>query len=1401
MSESIGDIQLNINVNVRNAASLGALNSGVANLGKTNTTTAGAISAASKAFIAQAKSAQTVTQRLNAAEKEYDAIFRASYRLQNVGYGLVSVSQRIFGALKDLTDQWGTFEFMVNRAAGALQIWKMAGTQVNPVYTALIDQVEGLTKDLRLFPATDVAQATYFWASTSGQAVNTLSDLKSVLESVNPLMKIAALTQTSYESAIKGVYSILVQYHKPLADVADVTNKLFLVTQRTALEFPDLVNAFKFIGPVAGALGVSFEEVAQTLGELGDAGIRGTIAGRALRQVFIQLERPTQKAAGLLNSLFLNSKAFGKTFQQVVFPNGKFIGLTNTVTALATALQHVNQAQRINFLASITTANEFSVIVPLVENQIKVLNGAADAYDTTKTSVENSANAALQFSKAWDLLSQSWLGIVGRLKAGAEVIRLQIGQQIAAGLQKTVDQASKFLDFIEKWVRSNPQIVSTIGSFAAGLAGLAAVAGGLFILSGSLLGLYAAIGVLSKGFGPLIGVGGAALGAIASIAESIVRNWTMIQRTVIPAINGLIAALTNGNGTTAEAKKQWDDLHQTIRDVTDFIVRNVIRALTDVLHLATDIANSPLRGVFESLGQAIFLLFGLKSLSGILGFTGALKAMVIPAKEIAVVFGAVGPQIGFVAKAILSVRLGFFNLITTLAQTTAGFKNWMIVLAALIPLLAGIAAFAHGANITAILGIAAAATAIFTAIMLWKNTTGVISLVKTGIMGLAGSFKALALSSPLLIITGLALAFQFLVDQNILGIGDAINRLTHSLQDIKDEIDDIRFETGKSAPAITTAIDKVVETTGGWSEKISDAAAGLARVKSTVNSLGVSGPQSINALNTAQTKYNDAVRGQAEATDALWKTFKQDAQDAGTSVTAFGDLVVRLMPIVNNSFETAENAAKEYFTYLGTDGTLSIENAVAYWNKLISEGIAPKISKEDFLRNFVPQSTLDQAGRDIAAQIDIVQARSALSAGKNNVALGILLSLKAQSSQYGPQIQKTVEDLLSGMPKGVQDIIDATETLANQAPGGILTALEKGFTSLGDIGASLKSALKRSKALTPANLVKQLFGDPLKSLSAGFLSTQWGMADWATAQLADVQTTFNTAVFAAQQSGNTSVLAKAIIAQYTGPAFTQQFGKNGQKLPAELRSAVQGWVNWAYGELGTTPPSPSTNAKVTSEVAKKLPKWLQYEWSNAKPDTTDSKSAAQLAIEQATIGMRDAWTQKGGGHDFLADTHSEVVGAFTYSLYGSGGKVIGSWIDGAEAVWATRGANVFGVPLRTIARYMIGQSPPPDGPLKNIDKGGENIMKAWAGGVQKGARLAVVHAANAADAVQNAINLRGEGGINSTLSFEHNNTRVIKVQVDVTSKDGAIDGLNMKVLGDSIKPDLIRELEHIAAST
>ncbi len=601
-----------------------------------------------------------VTNRISDAEKRVDALFRASYRLTMVGHTLRRFSQDIFRIGSDIMNTFGEFEFMLNRARGALSVFSGTMIEGHDGATLMRDGVLELTQQLKVFPAQDVAQALYFWGSTTGQVVNTVEKLNTAMSGLNPIMKTAAMTNTSYEQTIKGVYSILTQYFGGALERADeVTVQLFETTQRTAAEFTDLIQSFKMVGPVAAQAGASFEDVNATLGQLADLGIRGTMAGRGLRQFFIQMVRPSGPAQKALDKRFNELAASeadpfgGKSFFETAFPEGKFVGIEEHMRNLAIATDDLNEAEKNRLLSQISTANMLPLVIALVEEQRLGLHRLAGV---TKDYTTDAEKAAEFFQKNWQLLDESWNALRGTIDRTVEAIRINIGTVMSTALRPFIEAIQDVLDKFNDFVRNNPAVVAALGKLVAALGAGAGLAGAVFVVLGALTGLGAAIALVVDAFGIWLKPILSTTTALGFLFTAIVDNFNYIKNSAVQIIDNLGAAFQNLGDDMSGIADMFVKITEPAREMVGIFVRIV----TDIAVRVSELIESFSKLDFASdavnaLVMALGLLVSARIVTGILAVGAAFKTII--ATRILGGLMAIVQTLGLMGKAIVSKGL------------------------------------------------------------------------------------------------------------------------------------------------------------------------------------------------------------------------------------------------------------------------------------------------------------------------------------------------------------------------------------------------------------------------------------------------------------------------------------------------------------------------------------------------------------------------------------------------------------------------------------------------------------------------------------------------------------------------------------------------------------------------
>lgn len=116
-----------------------------------------------------------------------------------------------------------------------------------------------------------------------------------------------------------------------LSSINDIFVKTFTNTNSSLVE---LGEGFKYVAPVAKNLGVPIEDLMAAMGKLHDNGIKGSMAGTALRGALGALMNPTDEEAKLMEGL---SDRIGGVGFQVKDAQGNFVGFTNVIKQLEQA--------------------------------------------------------------------------------------------------------------------------------------------------------------------------------------------------------------------------------------------------------------------------------------------------------------------------------------------------------------------------------------------------------------------------------------------------------------------------------------------------------------------------------------------------------------------------------------------------------------------------------------------------------------------------------------------------------------------------------------------------------------------------------------------------------------------------------------------------------------------------------------------------------------------------------------------------------------------------------------------------------------------------------------------------------------------------------------------------------
>lgn len=287
------------------------------------------------------------------------------------------------------------------------------------------------------FTATAAAEAMAFLARTGLDVNETIAVLPATLN-------LAAATAVDLGTAADISTNILMAMGLQISELEGVIDVLAFTTNRSNVNIFELSEAMKLVAPIASDAGVSVQRLSAMIGILGDAGIKGTLAGTALRKSILQIQTGAGTAGEVLAGLGI----------QVEDAEGKFVGLDEVLRAVEGGL--------------VSDAELFKVFGLRAISAAKVLAGrGVRDIDKFEAAIDRAGGTAERMA------GQQMAGLVGATK-----------------LLTSETQASAIMwgDSLEPALIRGAQALGLVVNVMEGLRGMAEIVGGaLFLLARTFL--------------------------------------------------------------------------------------------------------------------------------------------------------------------------------------------------------------------------------------------------------------------------------------------------------------------------------------------------------------------------------------------------------------------------------------------------------------------------------------------------------------------------------------------------------------------------------------------------------------------------------------------------------------------------------------------------------------------------------------------------------------------------------------------------------------------------------------------------------------------------------------------------------------------------------------------------
>ncbi len=440
--------------------------------------------------VSQAVAAYAAARTANSATMT--AMSRSAEAVGRVSTAFLGVGVAIAGALGYAADQAAKF----NAEMDYFQAVSNATTQQMDLVRAKAIQLDQTT----MFSTQDIA-AMFTQLAKSGVSTNDI--LNGLADSATRLAQAAQIPLTN---ATKDLVTAMSSFNLKASDAAMVANEFNGAATSSILSVDDLSTSFKYVGAVAQALGINIQDTTTALTLMGRAGIQGSMGGTELRQMLLQIAKPTKAAATLMEQLGIITKNGSNQFFDAT---GKAKSLSDIFQILQTHLAGLSEQQQVAALKTLFASRAMAGAVVLT-------HAGAKGFAEMNAEI-NRTTAADVAAKRMDNLQ----GSLHILTSSIKTMAITAGQPLQNFLKGIVDELTKLVQGFSHLSPATQTMIIHILAIVGGLALLLGIIGKAISIG---LMMWKTIMDLGMAFKFLWGVGEALVGMVRTLTVALLEN-------------------------------------------------------------------------------------------------------------------------------------------------------------------------------------------------------------------------------------------------------------------------------------------------------------------------------------------------------------------------------------------------------------------------------------------------------------------------------------------------------------------------------------------------------------------------------------------------------------------------------------------------------------------------------------------------------------------------------------------------------------------------------------------------------------------------------------------------------------------------------------------------------------
>ena len=280
---------------------------------------------------------------------------------------------------------------------------------------ALTDKAKEMGKKTK-FSATESAEAFEYMAMAGWKTDDMLNGIEGI-------MNLAAASGEDLATTSDIVTDALTAFGLSASDSAEFSDVLAAASSNANTNVSMMGDTFKYVAPIAGALGYSVQDTAIAVGLMANSGIKASQAGTSLRAILSRLAKPTEQVQTAMDELGIS----------LTDSNGNMKSMRQVMEDMRNGFSGLTKDQQANYAATIGGQEAMSGLLAIV-------NASEEDFNKLTTAIDNSSGTCQDMA---DTMLQNLSGQFTILKSQIEGINVNVFEQMEPGLMTIVDWAQQ----------------------------------------------------------------------------------------------------------------------------------------------------------------------------------------------------------------------------------------------------------------------------------------------------------------------------------------------------------------------------------------------------------------------------------------------------------------------------------------------------------------------------------------------------------------------------------------------------------------------------------------------------------------------------------------------------------------------------------------------------------------------------------------------------------------------------------------------------------------------------------------------------------------------------------------------------------------------------------------------